>query len=133
MDVLVAAREFAEAVRNADVVGIMKFVDKEGVPCIDSSVTRSEVEKHLRDKWAWLHAYYLQGREFKKRFADKAFPVSLNEVVTASGQIVMRVQPGQVSRFPCVTYEATGVSGSAEVCFMWKRKRWVLATLPNCE
>jgi hypothetical protein len=126
-----AARELIGAVRRGDVDGVMRFIEKSGVPCVDSKVEYEEVKRQLKDEEEFLHASFFDGRKFRERFANPSWPVSISEMLQAPNELTFQVEPSRDGLFPCVTLRAG--KAVAGLCLMWRNGRWVLATLPGCE
>jgi hypothetical protein len=127
-----AAGAFVRAVRDASVAEIVAFIDSDGVACGDSVVTRTEVERDLRRKDTWLHAYFLDAERFRTHFADLFFTIAFAELVARPKGLVLAVPPDQPGPVTCVNFTRSEPAHSAQLCFMWKHNQWVLAELPNC-
>ncbi len=127
-----AADELAAAVRSRNVEAILLFVAPDGVPCIDATVSRKDVEKQLRTHGTWLNAYFLEPDAFKHKFADGLTPMSFAEFLATARDLRVTMPAKQHPRFPCVTFAASNIEFRASFCFRRYGHRWVLGDLPNC-
>lgn len=130
--VIEAAHAFARAVRARDVGSVMRFIDRDGVTCVDSAVPRVEVERQLRTDGTWLRSYFFDPAHFRAKFADLLHSVSFAELVESPRDLTIAVPAGQGEEVVCVNFVRKSTLSEAQLCFLWKHERWVLAELPNC-
>ena len=129
---LKAADELASAVRARDVSALLRFVPPNGIACIDSPVTRRDLEKQLRTPDTFLGAYFLAPETFRRKFASPMFPESFAEFLATNRDIRVTVPDDQDRRSPCVNFLAGNVESAHFFCFRRYGHRWVPADLPNC-
>jgi len=130
--VLSAAYQLADAVRTRDVSAFLRLVAREGVPCIDSIVSRQELEKQLRARDTWLGAYFFAPEVFREKFADLARPISFAEFLATARDLRVTTRATKDERYPCVRFSASNVKSRPYFCFQRNSDRWVLRELPNC-
>jgi hypothetical protein len=130
--VLKAADELAAAVRARNIDALLRFVPPTGVSCIDSIISRQEVERQLRRQETWLGAYFLHPEAFRRRFADQLTPMSFAEFVDIGRELHVTMPGKQDARFPCVMFSARNLDPGHSFCFQQSGGRWVLRDLPNC-
>ena len=127
--VLGAADRLANAVRKRDVKSFLELVAPDGVPCIDSKVSRTE--KQLRTRDTWLGAYFFAPDVFRARYADLARPISFAEFL-ATAQDLHVTAATRDQRYPCVRFSARNIKWKPHFCFERKSGHWFLRELPNC-
>ena len=130
--VLKAADELAAAVRARDLDALLRLVAPDGVPCIDSMVSRQELKRQLRAPDTFLGAYFFAPEVFKTQFADPLTKISFAEFVATAREVRVTVSGKQHPLHTCVHFTASNIESTPLFCFRRVRDRWVLGDLPNC-
>jgi hypothetical protein len=133
-----AARDIVRGVEEKRPDPILAHVARGGIPCVDSVVTREHVEKDLKTRGSWYHAYFFGPTDFNERFRDAAYPTSLAELVTKGGELSYRVRFQQYPKlppfnFPCVSITSRQIKGKEGLCFFHEHGKWWLRDGPNCD
>jgi len=139
-DIKRVVRGIVEAVVAREVDALMAYVGPEGVPCIDSVVTKDQLRRDLTTRGNFLHAYYFDASEFNDKYRDLAFPKSLAEFLATTRDLRVKVSfmkysgQGQADEFayPCATLSAPQPKERHSFCFSRNQGKWTLADLPNC-
>jgi len=129
--VLKVADELAAAVRARDIDALLRFLPP-GVLCIDSPVSRQEIEKELRREDSWLAAYFFRPDTFRKRFADLLVPMSFAEFLDTARDLRVTTPGKQDKHFPCVLFSAANIKPGHSFCLQQYGRRWVFRDLPGC-
>ena len=134
-DVGKVAVNIMDAIRNQDEIKLLKYISKDGIPCIDSLISLSQVKADLSNIDSWLHGY-LFSLDFKKESDN--YIMGLGEFFNLAGNIEIDVTFMETNEsvnydYACVHYRAVGTEYSPEICLFKMNNNWTVTdSLYSC-
>ena len=117
--------ELKRAILSRDIKGILKYVNKEGIFCIDNRIAFDRVEKDLKAPDSQLYTN-LFGRGGMKEYFESAKDQTI--------RINFSVVNGKENiRSTCLRYTSSNYADWPEVCFYFEDGKWgINDSLYNC-
>lgn len=117
-------RQLERAIRARDMVAVMQFAPREGIPCGQKTISYPQMARELRTPGAPLNAYLFDERTFNEKYARSQRPMSIAEFFRLEKDTDISVV---FSEGPCVTYHSLKTKARPTVCFRRGEKGWVYA------
>lgn len=121
---LAAAREVVAAAEGGRQGEIAARVSEAGFGCMDGVVTRAAFRMELTTPGSWIHAFFLDGEEFRRKVGSDRSITSLSEVMATRRPLTYRAKLSPRTGFPDNSYGCVfigpGGGGEAKLCFSRK-------------
>jgi len=128
---LKAAHALEASILARDVEAFMRLVGREGVLCIDDTVSRQKLRRDLRTPDSFWGAYFFAPELFKKKFANPLTPISLAEFLSTGRDIKIEISRPH-PEIPCVTFSVSNIDVGHGFCFAREGSGWTLGDLLGC-
>jgi hypothetical protein len=129
---LAAARDLVAVTEGGRQSEIATRVSEGGFGCMDGIVTRTVFASELATPGSWIHAFFLDGEEFRRKVGSDQGITSLSEVIAMRKPLnfraTLRPRTGSpVNSYGCV-FVGPGGGREAKVCFSRRgtTERWDL-------
>jgi len=125
-EILPLAGRIKREIESGDVAALLARVSPDGLRCGTQLVPRERVERDLRAKGSWLHAFLFGG---PAATAAPGQPASLKELFATAREIAVvvefRADPSSDTGIPCVDYRAKDtITPGAPFCFVRRAGQW---------
>jgi hypothetical protein len=128
-EILRQAETLRKALLEGDAPAIEAFVSPRGIPCFDDRISRTCVQRDLRDRTSRLYAMLFDSEALKARHADAGLTESWREMLRAHPDLEVVVRFEVVPRqdpyaFPCAEFVASESEPPRVICFFRDGGRW---------
>ncbi|HET6413819.1 MAG TPA: hypothetical protein VFG53_17305 [Anaeromyxobacter sp.] len=125
-EILPLAGRIKRQIESGDVAALLARVPAEGLRCGRELVPKDRVERDLRAKGSWLHAFFFGG---PAATAAPGQPASLKELFATAPEVALvvefRADPSSDTGIPCVDYRAKDtITPGAPLCFVRRAGQW---------